>query len=78
MFRGICRLCDISDRLNLQDLAYLMFIGGGVLALFSLMVWQLILVSPVFFIVGFVMAFAGKACTACEMPADETSAKEDD
>ncbi|WP_147822198.1 hypothetical protein [Salidesulfovibrio onnuriiensis] len=72
MIRALCKLCDISNRLNLQDIAYLMFITGGVLALFSLVVWPLILVSPVLFALGLVMAFSKKTCTACGLPPEHT------
>ncbi|GEM_PF-1408786 len=73
MIRYICKICDFSDRLNLKGVAYLMFIVGAVLALFSLVAWPLLFVWPAVFILGLLMAFGHGICSECEIPHDHDS-----
>ncbi|MGL1863928.1 MAG: hypothetical protein OCC46_15500 [Pseudodesulfovibrio sp.] len=62
-----CSICNVFEMLQLPWLGNLFLMLGGVLAVFSLVVWPLLIVWPLLFILGFGLVAGHGACVECHL-----------
>lgn len=64
---SMCSICTIFEQLQLPSVGNLLLLLGGVLAVFSLVFWPLLIVWPALFLLGFGLAAGYGACAECRV-----------